>query len=126
MAVRKSAKKNAKKTTVARAKKTLVRAGKTAKKTVAGAKKTVKKVATRAKKAGSTARTLVKKASKATHTATKRATQVGTVLERVGQFIEAGAAAVENAVTSVEKRTPRPKKAATKSGSVKKRSVAKA
>ncbi len=46
------------------------------------------------------------------HTATRRATKVGTVLENVGKFIEAGAAAVEGAVTSVEKRTGTRKTAA--------------
>jgi hypothetical protein len=46
------------------------------------------------------------------------------VLERVGQFIEAGAATVENAVNSVEKRTGARKKTAKKSGAAKKRTRA--
>lgn len=85
-------------------------------KPVARAKKTTKRVAVGAKKmtkkATSAAESIVNKASKATHTATKRATKVGSVLERAGKFIEGGAAALESALNSAERKTGARKKTA--------------
>lgn len=63
----------------------------------------------RAKKA---ANTVAKKAARTTHSATRRAAKVGTVLERVGRFIETGAAAVEQTLNAVEKRPAARKKKA--------------
>jgi hypothetical protein len=87
-------------------------AGKKKSKPVTRAKKTTKRVATGAKKtakrATSAAKSLAGKASKATHTATK----VGSVLEGVGKFIEGGAAAIEAALNTVNKKPAARKKTA--------------